>query len=195
LYPAVRLARWYNFDLLHKLSYYDMCDLIHKSLIGKKFSFVRIHVAGDFFSQDYFDAWLNTATYFPEQTFYFYTKSIPFWLLRKKLIGNGRNPGLIRNVVPTASLGSKYDDEIRKNRLRYSKVVYSVEEAAKLKMEIDHDDSHAMRHGKNFGLLLHGTQPKGTEAGKALADLKKKGMFGYSRDKKTNEKRFALEVI
>ncbi len=195
LYANVRLSRWRNFDLLHKLTYYDMCDLIHKSLIGKKFSAVRIHVAGDFWTQDYFDAWLNTATYFPEQIFYFYTKSIPFWMLRKNLIGNGRFPGKIANIVPTASLGSKHDDLIRANRLRYADVVYSVEEAAKKNLEIDHDDSHAMKHGKNFALLLHGTQPAGTEAGKARSLLKKKGMKGYSRNKETNEKRFALEVI
>lgn len=194
LYTNVRESRWYNFDLLRKLNYYDTATLIHKSLLGKRFDAVRIHVAGDFWSQDYFDAWLHVATYFLDKTFYFYTKSIPFWLLRKNLLGNGRNPGKLANVVPTASLGSKYDDEIRKNRLRYADVVYSVEEAAKRKMEIDHDDSHAMKHGKNFALLLHGTQPAGTEAAKALQTLKRKGMMGYSRNKDTNKERFALEV-
>ena len=196
LHKNVRIARWYNFDLLNKCDHshpWDMADLIAKSIGLLKYNAVRIHVAGDFWKQDYLDAWLDVASMFTDKLFYFYTKSIPFWLYRIKLLGNGHRPGILKNVVPTASLGSKYDTEIRANRLRYSRVVYSVAEAEKLKMEIDHDDSHAMRHGKNFALLLHGTQPKGTEAAKALQTLKKQGITGYSR--KNKEGRMPLEVL
>jgi hypothetical protein len=68
--------------------------------------------------------------------------------------------------VPTASYGGKYDNLIEKHNLRYAKVVYSEDEATRLHLEIDHDDSHAMSHGASFALLLHGTQPAGTVAAK-----------------------------
>ena len=53
------------------------------------------------------------------------------------------------------------------------------------RLEIDHDDSHAarpsMRH-QDFALLVHGTQPKGSEAADALKLLKKnKVRHSYSR--------------
>ena len=49
-------------------------------------------------------------------------------------------------------------------------------------LEIDHDDSHAAdptKCNQDFALLIHGTQPAGTEAATALRELKGKG--SYSR--------------
>jgi hypothetical protein len=69
--------------------------------------------------------------------------------------------------------------------LRSAKVVFSEAEAEELGLEIDHDDSHAAKpslRNQSFGLLIHGTQPKGSEAGEALRALKGKG--SYSRKKK-----------
>ena len=34
-------------------------------------------------------------------------------------------------------------------------------------LDVDHDDSHAMRYGPDFALLLHGVQPAGSDAGRA----------------------------
>jgi hypothetical protein len=63
--------------------------------------------------------------------------------------------------------------------------VFSESEALELGLEIDHDDSHAARPSlkdQDFALLIHGIQPKGTEAAAALKQLKGKG--SYSRTKK-----------
>ena len=66
--------------------------------------------------------------------------------------------------------------------LREAVVVFSEEEAQELGLEIDTDDTHAASYGGDFALLIHGTQPKGTEAAQALKTLKGKG--SYSRKKK-----------
>jgi hypothetical protein len=38
-----------------------------------------------------------------------------------------------------------------------------------------------MRHGADFALLIHGSQPAGTEASKAISALRKQGEFGYGQ--------------
>jgi hypothetical protein len=48
-------------------------------------------------------------------------------------------------------------------------------------MEVDHDDSHAAMPGPSFALLIHGIQPKGSDAGKAVRALRGNG--SYSRRK------------
>ena len=50
---------------------------------------------------------------------------------------------------------------------KYSKVVFSEEEAIKLGLQIDKDDSLCFGN-KPFALLLHGMQEKGSKAGEAL---------------------------
>ena len=85
----------------------------------------------------------------------------------------------------TASYGGSTDQLIDSEQLRSTKVVFSAAEAADLGLENDHDDSHAARpslQDQDFALLIHGTQPKGTEAAEALKALKGKG--SYSRTKK-----------
>ena len=52
-------------------------------------------------------------------------------------------------------------------------VVYSEQEAIDKGLEIDHDDTHAAFGKKNFALLLHGVQPKGSAAGEALKQIKR----------------------
>lgn len=59
--------------------------------------------------------------------------------------------------------------------------MFSQAEADELGLEIDHDDSHAALPGPSFALLIHGIQPKGSEAGKAVRALRGRG--SYSRQK------------
>jgi len=137
---------------------------------------VRIHASGDFFVQSYFDAWLQVAEQFPEIIFYAYTKSIKFWVRRMDSIP--------ANFKLTASYGGHMDALIDEHGLKNVKVVYSVEEAKKQSLPIDKDDSHAWNYDGNFAQLIHGTQPAGSLASKALQALRKKGIMGYSRKKK-----------
>jgi hypothetical protein len=151
-YTNVYNSRKHNFDLLRGLHINDMIHELNQSM-PKNAGIVRIHVAGDFFSRDYMLAWYMVASINPNVLFYAYTKSLRFWLAV--------------------------------NEYRSAKVVFSEAEAEELGLEIDHDDSHAARpsmRDQDFALLIHGTQPAGSEAATALKELKGKG--SYSRKKK-----------
>ena len=176
-YTNVYNSRKHNFDLLRNLHFEDMVELINGSL-PKNAGIVRIHVAGDFFSQQYLDAWYIVALRNPKILFYAYTKSILFW------VGGVTEMPILHNFVLTASYGGRDDHMIDEFNLRSAKVVFSEAEAAELGLEIDHDDSHAAKpslRDQSFALLIHGTQPAGSEASTALKKLKGKG--SYSRKK------------
>jgi hypothetical protein len=193
-YNGVYNRRKHNFDLLRACkSSGEMLDLLVKSL-PENAGVIRIHVAGDFFNQNYFDAWLALAALKPNVLFYDYTKSIPYWIARKQAVAN------LPNFVLTASRGGRQDKLISRHRLRQAVVVNfeTAREALKagmpqevgktaqcLGLPVDHDDSHAANPNKDkqsFALLIHSTQPKGSNSGKALAANKGKG--SYSRKKR-----------
>lgn len=148
-YPAVYDYRKSNFDSLNGLTTEHMAARIEAALPDRA-EVVRIHDAGDFFSQSYFDAWLAVARRQP-QLFYAYTKSLRFWV--------NRLDSLPENVILTASYGGIDDHLIEEHNLRSARVVYSVSEAESLGLEIDFDDSLASKHGPSFALLIHGIQP------------------------------------
>ena len=176
-YTNVYNSRKHNFDLLRHLDYDDMVELIHNSL-PKDVGIVRIHVAGDFFSRDYMHAWYTVALRNPRTLFYAYTKSLRFW------VGGISEFPEIWNFVLTASYGGRDDHMIDEFNLRSARVVFSEAEAEELGLAIDHDDSHAAKptlRDDSFALLIHGTQPAGSEASTALKKLKGKG--SYSRKK------------
>ncbi len=176
-YTNVYNSRKHNFDLLRNLHFEDMVELINGSL-PKNTGIVRIHVAGDFFSADYMFSWLTMAMMHPTRLFYAYTKSLKYWLKHMEVIDQ------LPNFVLTASYGGRDDELIDQHGLRSAKVVFSEAEAEELGLEIDHDDSHAARpsmRDQDFALLIHGTQPAGSEASTALKKLKGKG--SYSRKK------------
>lgn len=179
--PAVRKARWHNFLLLLATTVKGVkatADLIEQTLPEEKWSKpTRIHVSGDFFNLNYFDAWIEVARRNPGRVFYAYTKALPFWVKRKAT--------LPENLRLTASFGGTHDHLISKHNLKFAKVVESLEEAVKLDLAIDHDDSHAYGDNKkSFALLVHGQQPAGSKWAKAWMALKKVGMGGYGKDKK-----------
>lgn len=178
LYPAVYNSRKHNFDVLRNSD--DMFETIANSM-PKNLGICRIHVAGDMFSQAYFDAWMKVAFAHPKRLFYAYTKSLKFWLSRRQQLRK------VKNFVLTASRGGRDDKLIKRHRLREAVVVYSEQQAIDLGLDIDHDDSHAARPSirrQSFALLIHGTQPKGTEAAKALTELKGKGSYSKKRKAK-----------
>ncbi len=146
-----------------------IADLICESL-PKKFDVLRVHVGGDYFSKKYLQAWVIVATRNPDKLFYSYSKSLHFF-------ADVARP---ENLVLTASRGGKFDNLIDVHNWKEAVVVYSEEEAEQKGLEIDHDDSHAAFGAKSFALLLHGTQPKGSEASAALSVLRKAGKGGYN---------------
>lgn len=174
VYTNVYKSRKHNFDALKSSD--DIANLIRENL-PKNLGILRIHVAGDFFSQSYFDAWIEVAKDNPDRLFYAYTKSLPYWVKRLRDIP--------QNFVLTASRGGRKDAMIAEHNLRESVVVFSEGEAKEKGLEIDHDDSHAaVPEWKftSFALLIHGVQPKGSEASEAIKQLKKDGVnFAYSK--------------
>ena len=176
-YTNVYNLRKHNFDSLRKLSTGDMVELINSSLPANA-GIVRIHVAGDFFNLDYMRAWYSVAVANPNTLFYAYTKSLRYWQDINEM-------PILHNFVLTASYGGRDDWRIDEYDMRFAKVVYSEQEAHDLGLAIDHDDTHAAKpslRNQSFALMLHGTQPKGSEAADALKLLKKNGVqHSYSR--------------
>jgi Gene product 88 len=185
--PNVREARWHNWDLIRETMYSNgnqvtlLTNLIETSLLMyPPKELVRVHEAGDFWTEYYMKAWLIAARHRPNQKFYAYTKSLGMWLNLADQIPN--------NFYLTASCGGTLDYLIPKHPnvfQRVAYVVYTEEEATERGLEIDHDDSHCFGD-KPFALLVHGSQRAGSDASKAISQRKKEGKFvGYG---KTNVK-------
>ena len=178
--PAVLEKHWYNYDLLKKTglrSWKKMADLIDASLPAEdKYIKIRIHsTGGDFFNVSYFRAWCDVARRHPSKIFYVYSKAAPI-VTRDELKPD--------NLRITGSLGGTHDEIFEQLGYPTARVVYSVEEAEELGLEIDHDDSHAVAADHDFALLIHNTQPKGSKAGKAMYKLRKAGLNGYGKSQK-----------
>ena len=171
--PTARAQRWHNFDILRHLDYAQMVDVLQQSL-PTDCDICRVHIGGDFFNQKYFDAWMEVARLNPGKLFYAYTKSIPYWTARLDSIPS--------NFILTGSRGGRADNLLDTHGLKVAEIVFSLEEAEEKGLEIDHDESHAIQNTGSFALLIHGTQPKGSEASQAIKELKANNVqFSYSR--------------
>ena len=168
-YPNVFNSRKYNFDLINsyvlKNDLKGLTELINRSIQTNRKNVlkVRIHESGDFYHPLYLKAWINVARLNKDIKFYCYSKSLKFFM--KVLLPN--------NFYMVASYGGKYDYLIDQGYFtKYSKVVFSEDEAIKLGLKIDKDDSLCFEN-KPFALLLHGLQEKGSKAGEALKEIKR----------------------
>ena len=131
---------------------------------------IRIHVGGDFYSQPYFDAWLNVAMLNRNRRFYAYTKSLPFWVNRLDSIKLGE----YQNMELIASRGGTKDKLIDEHQLKEAVVVYSEQEAKERNLEIDYTDYLACYGKESFALLIHGVQPKRINQTIKTIDIKPK---------------------
>lgn len=147
VFTSVRKSRWHNFDTLNGKSIFEMtCEIL--SSLPKGIKIIRIHSSGDFFSRDYFMAWLAVAELHPEITFFGYTKVLEYVQYSKP-----------DNFHLVYSYGGKQDDKVTNEPVAY--VVTSLDErnvpiACQSKPA---DDYYYVVQGKSFGILLHGTQP------------------------------------
>ena len=169
-YPNVFKSRRYNYNLINsyviKKDINGLTNLINESIKAKKKNInkFRIHESGDFFNIIYLKAFINVARLNKDIKFYCYSKSLDLFM----------TVFLPDNFYMVASYGGKFDYLINQGYFtKYSKVVFSEEEAKKLNLKIDKDDSLCFGN-KPFGLLLHGLQEKGSEAGEALKLIKRK---------------------
>jgi len=134
-FPAVREHRWKNFDLVKNGGV---------PIIPKDCKAIRIHAAGDFFNQQYFDMWVQLAKDNPTIEMWAYTKSLQYWV--------NRINDIPENLVLTASYGGKQDGLIEKHNLKNVKV-YASPILVPKERPIDNNDDWARKPNINFALL------------------------------------------
>lgn len=134
-FPAVREHRWKNFEYVKNGG---------MPIIPPDCKSIRIHSAGDFFNQGYFDMWLQVAKENPEIEMWAYTKSLQYWVNRINEIPD--------NLVLTASYGGRQDDLIEQYNLKNVKV-YESQSLVPSERPIDNNDDWARKPNINFALL------------------------------------------
>ena len=174
LYPNLYNLTRYNTSLLNEYIKNDdfngLIECFNVSLNSKRcknINLVRWNQSGDIYTRFELEALKKVCELNKDLIFYFYTKN---------LILFPSNRGIESNMRVVASYGGKYDYLIDRGYFkRFSKVVFSENEAKIINLPIDTDDTHAyMDKGANgFALLLHGTQEKNSKASIALQQIRK----------------------
>ena len=141
-FPGVRNSRWVNFENAKK-------GIIPK--LPSTAKAVRIHASGDFFSQAYFDLWLQFCRDNSEVEFWAYTKSLNYWVSRLNQIPS--------NLVLTASYGGRQDELIKTYNLKHAIVIPNKDAA--IGMPIDINDDLARTPDISFYLLDNFSTLKG----------------------------------
>lgn len=182
--PSVRSSRWHNHRLLAQLNTGGMVDLLDLSLRANRLTFterVRWFTSGDCYNVHLRDALIEVARRHDDLLFYLYSKNLPIWL------ENGGLLPLPDNLIMTASWGGRYDFLLADGLFpRTARVVNTEDEAYTLGLPLDFTDAYAYQPTPtHFAHLVHGTQPAGSAAGKAIQQRRKAGQFsGYSRKSK-----------
>lgn len=167
LFPKTYDYRKENSKIL-KMSFSEMVRVLSENL-PEDADIIRIHSAGGFNSQRYFDAWLEIARTNPKIVFYGYIKALPYWIKRKKFIP--------KNLNLTASYGGTHDHLIAKHHLKSVRVVLFKGERDPVShrvLPIDKNDYMAYNGSRNFSLLIHGVQPEGSIEAKVSYKLRMK---------------------
>jgi len=178
--PEARAARWGNLSLLKKLWNYtgsdhiDIANLILEALPVNA-DLVRVHVGGEFprseFGKAYMRGWFHVARSRPDARLYAYTKNVQTYLDVRD-----EQPA---NFNMTMSRGGLHDHLIDIHNLKNARVIFHESESDG---PIDHNDINAVFGDHSFNLLLHGSQPAGSDASAAIKRLKKENVkFSYSR--------------
>lgn len=181
--PTVRHSRWHNWNLLRGLNTGAMTELLDISLRSQVRSYterVRWFTSGDCYSTQLRDALIEIAQRRGDLLFYLYSKNLPLWL------DDGSPLPLPENMILTASWGGRYDFLLADGLFpRTARVVNTQEEAYALGLELDFTDALAYQSTPtHFAHLVHGTQPKGSAAGRAIKQRRAAGQFsGYSRNR------------
>jgi hypothetical protein len=176
LYPSLYNLCHHNFNILRKIK---KCPLIAEKILSElpiDLGICRIHSNGDFYNQEYFNAWMIVASQRPHILFYAYTKSLNYWIKYIEEYGP-----IGKNVSLVASRGGTLDHLIDKYNLREARVIFDKKD--KGDWPIDFNDFLAAspdKRNQSFNLLLHGGQKSNTPASVAWQKIKKAG-GGYSR--------------
>jgi hypothetical protein len=155
-FPSVRALHWNNFEVLKTAKTTDNMVNAILPAITEKIKVLRIHSFGDFFNENYFNAWVKIAEKLPQVSFFAYTKVLP---LMKKARPD--------NFSMVYSFGGKMDNMLTDEPTAY--VVNSIADADRLGLfpacqNNPADDYNMVLAQKSFALVIHGVQPKGTKA-------------------------------
>ena len=116
--------------------------------LTRRYNVVRLHDSGDFFSQDYLDAWKAIAYLFPQVIFYAYTKSLHLDIQSMK-------PDNLRIVQ---SLGGKYDASVNLD-LPHSRIFSTdADRVAAGYVDGNVNDLPAILGDIRIGLVYHGVK-------------------------------------
>ena len=149
----VRDARQHNLRLSLRPTFvrHIVADLQQLVVRGPKtrkpYNVVRLHDSGDFYRQEYLDAWATIAAQFPKVIFYAYTKSLHLDMSR-----------LPDNLRITQSLGGRHDNlvQLRRSHSR----IFSSHAARKRAGYVDgnENDIPAIVGKVKVGLVYHGNR-------------------------------------
>lgn len=144
-FPVVVKARKRNLRLSLRDNFADLiiADLKRMRAVNT----IRIHDAGDFYSQEYLNKWFTIAKALPELTFYAYTKSLN--------LDFSEAPA---NLHITQSLGGKYDKLVALGK-PHSRIFtnHKARMAAGYK-DGNRSDIPAIEGVTRIGLVFHGTR-------------------------------------
>ena len=167
-FPATRRLRWHNFDILKNMSFDAMVETIEAS-IPNEIKVLRIHSSGDYFTRDYFNAWLHVAKNNPNIMFFGYTKILEYAHYN------------MDNFKIVYSIGGKYDNNLTtESSIR---VVETIEQGHAMGLPVacdNHpaDDYDYIVNGQSFAIALHGTQPAGSPTNKKRNSyIRQSGVF------------------
>lgn len=125
-------------------------DAMISELSAKKFvgAYVRIHDAGDFYSEDYLSAWLRIIRAIPETTFYAYTKEVAMF---RRVV----EPDPPENFKWIYSWGGRHDHLIRPEDRQAD--VFPTREALEAAGFTDQEDSDLLAiHGPHLvGIVVN----------------------------------------
>jgi len=146
LFPNVASAKRANLDAT--LSDTFTADMVAALRRRRSYNTVRIHDAGDFYSQEYFAKWCAVARALPGHKFYAYTKAldIDLWIDKPD------------NFQVVQSLGGQFDRLVDLNR-SHSRIFAS--EAARLAagyVDGNVNDIPAIEGVTRIGLVYHGVR-------------------------------------
>lgn len=146
LMPNVVDAKHANLMASLTASFVD--DIVSLLKRRRSYNVVRIHDAGDFYSQEYYNKWCDIARAMPDRIFYAYTKALHLDLYTDK-------PDNLRIIQ---SLGGKHDSLVDMSR-PHSRI-FSTEEARIAAGYVDGNvnDIPAIEGIVNIGLVYHGVR-------------------------------------
>lgn len=156
--PSVKLKYASNFKATKDAAKFT--HLMRESIEKQKPKIIRIHASGDFYSKQYFMAWLWIAQLFPNVKMYAYTKMV---LMVKTIQQDFLQSGVQwpANFTIIFSEGGKQDSMISPNNDRHSRVFASLKDLkAANYADVTTHDIGAMGPNHKIGLVYHGAKSK-----------------------------------